>query len=256
MNRSILAIAIAFASPGVISAQEGASILPIHVTAAADPVSTYVFRGVNVTHAPAVQPWATVSLGSTNVSLTAWASFAVTDRDRIVPYSTMLTRGGTDEVDLTAAFSRTVGPVALGAGYIAYIYPSDEQAYTTQEIYGTLGLATVLLTPTLSVFYDFDGGDAGNVDAIEGLYASLSIARSIPLGVPLDVGASIGYTDQEALRADHGLNDANVSLATAIPVGRLVITPGIVYTHLFNGAVVAEHGDDTVWAKLQLKLAL
>ncbi|HVH12145.1 MAG TPA: TorF family putative porin, partial [Longimicrobium sp.] len=199
-------------------------------------------------------PWATVSLGSTGVSLTAWASFAVTDRDRIVPYSTTLTRGGTDEVDLTAAFSRAVGPVAVGAGYIAYIYPSDEQAYTTQEVYGTLGLATVPLT--LSVFYDFDGGDAGNVDAIEGLYASLSVARSIPVGVPLVVDASIGYTDQEALRADAGLNDASVSLATAIPVGRFVITPAIVYTRLFDGAVVAEDGDDTVWARLQLKLAL
>lgn len=256
MNRSILAVALAFAFPGAVSAQDGALVLPIRVTAAADPVSTYVFRGVDVTHAPAVQPWATVSLGSTGVSLTAWASFAVTDRDRVVPYSTTLTRGGTDEVDLTASFSRTVGPVAVGAGYIAYIYPSDEQAYTTQEVYGTLGLATVPLTPTLNVFYDFDGGDAGNVDAIEGLYTSLSVARSIPLGVPLDWGASIGYTNQEALRADPGLNDANVSLGMAIPVGRFVITPAIVYTHLFDGAVVAEEGDDTVWAKLQLKLAL
>ncbi len=258
MRHKVFTAALALAVPAALPAQERAPVtpLPLGATVAADVVSSYVFRGVDVTDAPAVQPWATLSLGNTGLSVTAWASFAATGRDETVPYSTTLTRGGTDEVDLSAAFSRAVGPVAAGAGYIVYIYPAEQQDYVTQEVYGSLGLASVPFAPTLSVFYDFDGGGAGDVDTIEGLYASLGAARSIPLGTPLDLGASIGYTDQEALRADAGFNDVNVSAGIAIPFRGLTITPSLAYTHLFDGSAYAPDGDDTVWGKLQFKLTI
>ena len=223
-------------------------------TIGVDLVSSYIFRGVDVTHAPAVQPFATIALGSSGFSVSGWGSFAGADRGENLPYSTSVARGGADEIDLTAAFSRAVGPASLGVGYIAYIYPSSQQDYITQEFYGSLGLAAPF-APTLTVNYDFDGTDS--VDLIEGLYASLGAARSIPVGLPLDLGASIGWTDQTALRAESGFNDFNIAAGVPIPFGGLVVTPTLGYTHLFEGSAYVLGGkssDDTVWAKIQVKL--
>ncbi|MBW3629699.1 MAG: hypothetical protein KY464_10425 [Gemmatimonadetes bacterium] len=247
-------IVLALGTSMTLGSSPGAAQAILDPTIGVDLVSSYIFRGVDVTHAPAVQPFATIALGSSGFSASAWGSFAGADRGENLPYSTSVTRGGADEVDLIAAFSRAMGPASLGLGYIAYIYPASQQDYVTQEIYGSLGLA-VPFAPTLTVNYDFDGTDG--VDAIEGVYASLGATRSIPVGLPLDLGASIGWTDQTALRAESGFNDFNIAAGVPIPFGGIVVTPTLGYTHLFKGSaylVGTANSDDTVWAKIQVKL--
>jgi hypothetical protein len=241
-------------SAALLAAPWQATAQTLNPTVAADVVTTYMFRGVDVSHAPALQPWATVALGSTGLSATAWGSFAFSDRDHVLPYSSSLTAGGADEIDLIAAYARTSGPVSYGLGYIAYLFPASQLDYTTQELYGTLGLA-VPFAPTLSVYYDFDGTD--ELDLVEGVYASLGAARSIPVGLPLDIGASVGWTDQEALRPDPGFHDLNLSVGVPIPVSGLLLTPSVGYTHLLHGSAYIVRGetrDDKLWAKVQVKL--
>ena len=230
------------------------SLLPLAPVIGVDPVSTYLFRGVDVTEAAAIQPWATLGLGNTGLSASVWSSFAVADRDAAVALGQ---RGSLDEVDLTAAFSRTAGPVAFGLGYIAYIFPASSLDYVTQEVYGTLGLAGLPVTPSLSVYYDFDDGpdaESGNLDTIEGTYASLGLARSFPIGLSLDVGANLGWTDQAALREESGFNDFNVWAGVPIPFQGLTVTPTIGFTQLLEGAFIDDDGESTVWAKIQLRL--
>jgi uncharacterized protein (TIGR02001 family) len=250
MKVTILALALGgMLGATQAAAQSPVSLFPIAPVVGVDLASTYLFRGVDVTDAPALQPWATVGLGNTGLSAGVWSSFAVADRDEV---------GALDEVDLTAAYNRTAGPVAFGLGYIAYIYPSSTLDYTTQEVFGTLGLAGLPLTPALSVFWDFDGGDdADDNDVVEGVYASLGVTRSFPIGLPLDLGANIGWTDQDALRSDPGFNDVNVFAGIPIPFQRLTVTPTVGFTHLFEESAYdfdGESSKSTLWAKIQLRL--
>lgn len=253
---SVLAGALALSAVPLRAQDAGpVSLFPLDLAVAVDPVSTYVFRGVDVTHAPAIQPWASLSLGNTGLSLTAWGSFAASERSELVPYSGSVTRGGLDEVDLVLGYSRAAGPVSIGAGYIAYFFPADQLDYLTQEVYGSLGLSSVPLAPTLTVYYDFDDGPAsGDLDAVQGIYATLGAMRSIPVGLPLDLGLTLGYTDQEALRADAGLNDLNLSAGIPIPFQGATVTPTLGYTRLFEDSAYAPNGDDVVWAKISIKL--
>lgn len=257
MRTLALASLAATALPAVLAAQEGeapASPRPLGLTVAVDAVSTYAFRGVDVTGVPAVQPWATLSLGSTGLSLTAWGSWAVRDRVARLPYSTVLTRGDADEADLTAAFSRAVGPAALSAGYVAYLYP--QQGYTTQEVYAGIGLPTAPLAPALAISYDFDGTDGpdGGLDAVKGAYVSLSASQRLPVRVPLDATAALGWTNQAALRSGAGVNDAALSLGAALALGPVTVTPAAGYAHLFRGSAYYDGGArHTFWVKVQVK---
>lgn len=223
----------------------GASPLSAQFNLGADLVSSYVFRGYDVTDGPAIQPWGSVTLGATGLTATVWSSFAIAGRDEQRALGGAISRGGADEVDLTLAYSRVAGPVSFGLGYVAYIFPASELDYTTQEVFGTLGLANVPFTPTFSLYYDFDGGDdPDDPDTIEGLYLSAGVSRSVPVGLPLNVGASIGFSDQEVLRLTDSFepNDINVFAGVPIPFGRLTVTPTLRYTQLLGGKVVESDG--------------
>ena len=101
-----------------------------------------------------------------------------------------------------------------------------------------------------------DGPDAanGNLDTIEGTYASFGLARSFPIGLSLDVGANAGWTNQAALREESGFNDINVWAGVPIPFQGLTVTPTVGFTQLLEGAFIDEDGESTVWAKIQLRL--
>ena len=235
-----------------LAAQNPVSLFPVAPVVGVDGVTTYLFRGVDVTESFAVQPWATLGLGNTGLSGSVWSSFAVADRDALVALGQ---RGSLDEVDLTAAYNRTSGPVAFGLGYIAYIFPASSLDYVTQEVFGTLGLAGVPLAPTVSVYYDFDGGPGSDdLDTIEGVYASFGVSNRFPIGLPLDVGANVGWTEQDALRSDVGFNDLNVWAGVPIPFQGVTVTPTVGFTHMLNGAAIDDGGESTLWAKFQLRL--
>ena len=238
-----------------LPAQSSFSLVPLAPVVGVDLVSTYLFRGVDVTEGPAVQPFASLGLGNSGLSIGVWSSFAIADRGETVALGAP--KGSLDEVDITAAFNRTFGPAAVGVGYIAYLFPAESQDYKTQEVFGTLGLPGLPLAPTVSVFYDFDGGadrEADDIDSIEGVYALFGIGQRFGIGLPLDVGANVSWTEQEALRGDVGFNDLNVWAGVPIPFQGLTVTPTVGFTHLLNGALIDDEGESTLWAKIQLRL--
>ena len=106
-------------------------------------------------------------------------------------------------------------------GYIFYDYPNTD-ANETQELYVAIS-ADVLLTPTFSLYYDFD--------EIEGTYFSFGISHSIELCdmAALDLYSKIGlendYSGENGFT--HWQLGASLPMSWEVLEGVLVLTPNI-----------------------------
>ena len=197
---------------------------PVPATAVAEATlaNGYVWRGQVLNDEAVIQP--SFTLGKGPFTINTWGNLNLTDA---------VTEDAPDlsELDLTFGYAKTVGNVALGGGLIEYTFPNT--AYTgTREVYATIGLPTLLIAPTLSVYYDFD--------AAEGFYGSfaLSYSKSIADKATLALFASLGAasSDYNAFYFgvdENALNDLNAGASLAIPVTKsLTITPAVQYTAL------------------------
>lgn len=211
-----------------------------------DPVTSYVWRGLDVTGGGAsLQPWVTATLGG--LSLTAWGSFATLDRDRSVAG---VPRSDLDEIDLTLGYSRSLGSLALSAGaihysYLAPGYPSE--ATSTYETYVGMGFPRLPFAPALTAYHDFNLGD--------GTYLALTGAEQLPLGRPVDLFFGVGYMDQNWRRDENGvrragISDVNLGAGLTFSYGRVTLAPALVYA--YAPAVGAVPGNGTVWARVRL----
>lgn len=118
-------------------------------------------------------------------------------------------RGGPDyeEHDFGLEYAAEAGPVALTLGSVTYTYSNPRDWEDEVEVYAIAGLPGVLLEPTLSVYYDAKGFDAG--------YASLGVGHSFPLagdrlslGLSTSLGYDLGYNSQQFdIDQSRGFND-------------------------------------------------
>ena len=99
------------------------------------------------------------------------------------------------EVDYYLDYTTSLGffdekweKVSASVGYIYYDFPSLSSGDDSQEIYGGVAI-DVLLSPALTIYYDYDEGD--------GTYYEASLSHSVPLSerIDLNLGATIGYND-------------------------------------------------------------
>lgn len=202
---------------------------PVPVTALAEAtvLNGYVWRGQVMNDAAVLQP--SFTLGKGAFTINTWGNLNLTDA---------VTEDAPDfsELDLTFSYSKTVGAVALGAGLIEYSFPNTTFA-NTREVYASIGLPTLPVVPSLSVYYDFDEAD--------GVYGLLSLAysHSITEKATLALFASLGAATAEYNAFYFGvdesaLNDANVGATLSIPVTKqLTITPGVQFTTLPDGDI-------------------
>lgn len=119
-----------------------------------------------------------------------------------------------NETDMTISYDGSVGMVGYSVGYIYYDLDGIED---TTEIYLGVSLDT-LLSPSLTLYMD--------IANVPGWYANLSVGHSIALGetMSLDLGASIGYLDDDADYSE--LHDGVLSVAMPVAVGKyLTVTP-------------------------------
>jgi len=207
-------------SASLATAQEAAA--PVTGLAEATFANGYVWRGQVYNNEAVMQP--SFTLGKGAFTINAWGNMNLTD-------SITDDHGDFSELDLTFGYSKTVGPVAMGAGYIEYSFPNT--AFSgTREVYASVGLPGLPVVPTLMVNYDFDEAD--------GVYGSLalayshSIADKATLGLFASLGmATSGYNTFYFGVDDTALNDLNVGVSLAIPVTKsLTITPAVQYTCL------------------------
>ncbi len=224
--RSMMTAAM-LGSAGLAMAQEAAAPIPATAIAEATLANAYVWRGQVLNDETVLQPSFTVGKGAFTIN--TWGNMNLTDS---------VTEDAPDfsELDLTFGYSKTVGAVALGAGLVEYTFPNTTYA-GTREVYGTIAAPTLLIVPTLSVYYDFD--EADGVYANLALSYSHSIADKATLSLFTSLGAaSAEYNEFYFGVDDSALNDLNVGASLSIPVTKsLTIVPAVQYTTLADGDI-------------------
>jgi hypothetical protein len=211
-------------------------------------LSSYVWRGQTLSDRRVLQP--SLTAAKSGFALNTWANYNLDGAYQ----------GDFSEVDLTASYSKSVGPVALGAGVVQYLFPNqtlavddgEDIAYPgTAEVYGSAGLPDVPLAPALTVYYD--------VDEIDGFYGVFAVGHAFELAdkVSLAASASLGAADSDYNQGYFGVGDAalnDLTAGLALPIAvmeNLTLKPSISYVYLpdsdIRDAAKAVYGEDDRW---------
>ena len=203
-----------------------------------DYFGKYVWRGQNLTDEPVLQPGASVGLG--NLSLGIWGNLETTNVNN--------EKNAFTEVDYTLDYSDSV-PGVDGLGYsvglISYDFP--EAGTQTYETY--LGVnADILLSPTLTAYYDYDDVDSWYVSGSVGhSFADILGPES---GVSADLSASLGWGAKKYNNGYWGvnsnaLNDITLGAAFPFAVGPVSVTPSVNYIILADSDIKGSNRFDT-----------
>jgi hypothetical protein len=202
---------------------------PVSVGLDMPVLSSYVWRGQTLSDRPVIQP--SLTAAKSGFALNTWANYNL-DGAYQADFS---------EIDLTASYSKSVGPASLGVGVVQYTFPNQTLAVeegedvgypSTAEVYLSAGLPDVPLAPVATVYYD--------VDEIDGFYGLLAVGHSFELTdkISLAASASLGAGDGDYNAGyfgvdDAALNDLTVGLALPIAVlENLTVKPAISYVYL------------------------
>ena len=182
------------AFPGALCAEEEKPTGDFTVSA----MSQYFWRGYELSrNSVAIQP--SMTIGYKGFSANFWGNLDTQ------PYSTGATNYSNtwNETDLTLSYSKSLGLVTLGGGYIYYALGSlnkdAPKRADSQELFVTASLDT-LLSPTLTVYKE--------IDRYKQWYFLLGISHAFELSsvVSLKLGASASYL--LSTYADAGLFNA------------------------------------------------
>lgn len=208
LKSMILIVVIALCAPvAAYSDQAGSG------SAGIDFMRNYVWRGQKLSNAAVIQPSAGINYKGFGASL--WANYDTGINEH-------------NETDLTLNYAFSVDRLSFEAGYIYYAL---EGADDTQEIYLTAWY-DVMLSPSLTIYYDFDEGD--------GAFIVAALSYTVPLQnrMGINLGASAGYnagdlvmgTDAEGDEFS-GFYNAELSASLSIPIKTaLSIKPKIAYS--------------------------
>jgi len=192
--------------------------LPGAVAGQVDLVSRYVWRGFDLLPAnhAAIQPSLTFDLGESGFSLNVWGSFALAQRG-VFKYA--------DEIDVTLSYDfKMPEGWELSAGFTHYGYWFAEdfsfKDATSQEVYATVARTDLPLSPTLSVYYDFNLGS--------GLYVTLSGSHELKVSekARVEAGGLIGFNSRQYIDKT-GFSDIDFYVKTPLQVGKLTLTPSL-----------------------------
>lgn len=195
-------------------------------------LSKYVWRGYELSKdSIVVQPSITASYMGFGINL--WGNLD-TDQDM-----DLFGEEGANwnETDLTLSYGGKAGMVTYGGGYIYY---GLEGIDDTQELYGSVGLDT-LLAPTLTVYRD--------IDAFPGWYTTLGVSHSFQVteSMSLALAGQVSYLsadDAETLADPDDPNseysdfhDGKLSATLNIPITEEIsVAPTVSYSFALSDA--------------------
>ncbi|MCM8529518.1 MAG: hypothetical protein NE330_00015 [Lentisphaeraceae bacterium] len=151
--------------------------------------------------------------------------------------------GDFTEVDYTLYWEKSFDALTLGAGFIYYDF-SEVNNGSTREVYVSASYDT-FLAPSVTVYYDFED--------VDGFYVDLSIGHTVDLGfldATLDLGASIGYADDDQASAyyggaESGFSNYLLSVGVNFPLlENVTLTPSVAYYGLLDSADDQDLEDD------------
>ena len=196
-----LVMGIAFGALNTEASETSAS-------ASVDIMSSYMWRGFQLHEDTAIQPSVGITYGSFGMNL--WSDYNMETKEAA-------------ETDLTLNYTFSMDKLSFDVGYI---YFGLDNATDTQEIYLSAAY-DMFLSPTLTVYYDFDEGDGTFIEA------SVGHDTSVGSDMTLSLGASASYNSDSAysIGTYSGFHNANISAALSIPVNNEIsITPMIAYS--------------------------
>lgn len=197
----------------------------VSVSGSAAFVTKYIWRGYNIVDDPTIQPSLDFGFGESGFSANVWYSAGLSDRDK---------NGAADELDFTLDYSTSFpNGASLSLGIIYYTFPNQDDFdfgdHSTPEIYAAFSPGVPYLSPTLTLYYDFNLGDD--------LYATIGIDHSID-AVFGSVGTStlLAYNNGQ-FGAESGLSHLEYSVFAAISAGPVEIAPSVTFVALFEDTV-------------------
>ena len=124
-----------------------------------------------------------------------------------------------NETDMTLSYDGSVDKIGYGVGWIYY---NVDGAADSQELYVSVSVDT-LLSPTFTYYTD--------IAHLPGSYATLGISHSLPVaeGMALDLGAQVGYLDDDADYSE--FHDGMISASMTLPINDYIsVTPELYYS--------------------------
>ena len=189
--------------------------------------SYYIWRGfdLNPEREFMINPYASLSIGDTGLSITAWGSYALEEKEM-------------RELDLTLAYVfKPTRHLRAKLGYTEYrFFNIHDPLYLrsdSKEVFVSLGLPWTLFEPELTAYYDFGAGD--------GMYFNFRVQHAIQLlsFLKLEFYSSLGYNAGQWLPegAKTGFSDFNFTTMLPIKLGRIYIIPFTSYTAILLDSI-------------------
>jgi len=221
-------------APGVHAEDQSAVALDMSVGVFSD----YMFRGFNLYDGTSIQPSTTLSwnTGYGTVSGNLWMHLSG-EGDRQVEKFT--------ELDETIAYQTTWDTLTVKVGNAWYSYPdSSDDIDGTAEVFATVVVddsswnPLLSVTPTLSVYHDWDEFDAQ--------YYELGLSH--PFSVP-ELGEGFAFTpfvafgfasSAEGVYSEDGLVQVTCGTSFAATLGDVSVGPTLNYTFEADDSVVNE----------------
>lgn len=152
------------------------------VTAVLDTNSAYVWRGLTFNDGFVLQPSLDVVKDGFDVNV--WGNFDLDDYDGAVE------SGNFSEIDLSASYTHSFGPVDASLGLIEYTFPNG--AHGTTEVFGGLSMDVGAgFSINTKVYYDFD--------QVDDFYATVGAGYGYEINkeTSLSLSGSVGYAGED-----------------------------------------------------------
>jgi len=222
MKRIKKILAMAVLGVGILAGNLYAEEPAVSGAASVDLMSNYVWRGQKLSNSWVLQPSVGITYGGFGANI--WGNYD----NRLEATSSDSGHGEFNEVDFTLNYSRAIDKLTLTAGYIYYAF---DGASDTQEVYLSAAYET-LLSPALTVYYDYDEGNGAFI------VASIGHSIALPKDMSLNLGALASYNiNNKIMGFDKDGKDfsnfynAEVSAGLNIPVTKAIsITPKAAYS--------------------------
>ncbi|MEI7901833.1 MAG: hypothetical protein WCK89_16385 [bacterium] len=213
--KRLFCVAVALAAASVMSAQEAAETAASAVGAKEEQPSTgfsfdatldlysaYIWHGLVVNDRPVWEPAGTLAYateGCGKFAVGAWANFEMTG------HNGNTTGAGLNEIDYTASYLIDISDFTVEAGHIWYTFPKvcGPDAPSTREVYGSVTYNSDIVTPSLSVYYDYA--------LMDGAYALAALNKTVELNERVSVGTEVALgAGSEGYMAYFGVTEAGL----------------------------------------------
>jgi len=194
--------------------------------------SQYLWRGIDFSgNLPVVQGGTDISLGKFTVSY--WTNMQLVTEQEFAEFGQS---GEITETDLVLDYSTDLSElVSLSVGNITYTFNAADALPTTNELYASATLNT-LLSPSLTAYWDWDEAQK---DGVEGLFFTAAIGHTVELmdKAALNLGALVSYNKENFGVAENYSDFHNYELSASIdysPIENLTITPSVLFSEALS----------------------